>query len=109
MKMASGGSYRNIPTFVSLDPELHPLASHLFAILAFQIDLETNRVEMSIEELAVKARISPGEVQRHLPALEAKGYIEVERTGKGKKARHVFHIAGPAALIVLDQVGPSEG
>jgi hypothetical protein len=109
MDIPSNVTGRNIPRFISYDRDLHPLEHHLFIVIAHEIDLETNSVEISIEELAAKAQMSPAKVWRHLPPLEAKGYIEIERKGKNKKDRHIFHIAGPAAPIVLNQAGPSAG
>jgi DNA-binding transcriptional ArsR family regulator len=109
MNVPYGKDGRNIPRFVSFDLELDPLAHLLFVMIAHEIDLETNSAEISIEELATIMGVSAARVWRHLPALEAKGYIEIERRGKRKTDRHIFHIAGPAAPIVLNQVGPSSG
>ena len=98
--------YRRTPEFIIDDPDLHHLAKYLFIVVAQSVNLHTNRVQMTIEQLAKRAGYSISTVLRLLPTLEAKGLITVERAGKGTKIPNIYHLAGEAARMILN---PSAG
>ena len=93
--------YRRIPQFVIEDRDLPPLARYLFVVIAQAVNLNSNDVQMTIEELADKAGISARQVIRLGKKLEDKGYVRVERAARGSKIPNVYHLAGEAARIVL--------
>jgi hypothetical protein len=93
--------YRCIPEFVTLDPDLHPFASHLFACIAHKAYLDTGRVQMSIDYLAQISRLSERTILRYLPELEAKGYLKIHRAPKGSKIPNIYEITGLAAEVVI--------
>lgn len=93
--------FRCIPQFVTEDRELYFVARHLFTVIAQAVNLNTNRVQMTIEELAERAGISVRSVIRYTSELEKKGHIRVERAARGSKIPNVYHLAGDAGRIVL--------
>ena len=98
--------YRRTPEFITFDRDLHPFARLLFVVIAQSVNLYSNRIQMTVEHIAQKSELSPSSILRYLPALEAKGYISVERAGKGKKIPNVYHLAGEAARMICAKDAP---
>ena len=63
---------------------------------------------MTVEHIAQKSGLSPSSILRYLPALEARGYISVERAGKGTKIPNVYHLAGEAARMICAKDAPEQ-
>lgn len=99
--------YRRIPQHITLEADLNPLAHHLFVVIAQLMNIRTNRLQITEQELAKAANMSPSSVRRYLVPLVEKGFIEVERAPQGTRIPATYRLAGDAARCILME--PSEG
>lgn len=73
-----------MPATVILDSELDPLSKVVYGILALETWGPTSYVGMRL--IAQLLNVSPQTIMRRLQLLEARGHIEAEKKGNGKRS-----------------------